>query len=1382
MDRRLLDWARQRGIPEARLVPTLVRIELTELVFCFAADLGGEDTARSLADVLAGIMGQACRVLAAPAREEDPLQRLRGIWREEKAAVDSLLDEDAIRFQAGRIVITFPSAVVQSLFERWGGEARLRQKWPEMPPLCLTLAPPVASVPDAPVPVPRLEIDSRLPRVGRGAPSSGAKPGEEDLEPGAEVTLEGRLFDVQSRLGRDKLYHVTLSLADGSTAYRLRVDQRRGQEEFSAHRFESGQWIRARGTAEVDRYTEETVVRVKEAGPIDPPDATRLEDGSDLGRVELHLHTKMSAMDGLVDVGEAFQLAKTLGHPALAIVDHGVVQAYPEAEQWARKTGVRAIYGIEVYMVDDAQAALNGPELSAPWPDTPLVVVDVETTGLSPWAHEVIEIGAVRIERGVVVGQFQRLVRPSRRVSRTSFEITGIRAAELEAAAAPDDVWPEFFGFCRGAALAAHNARFDVGFLARAFARYGQGNWPFAVLDSLTLARIALPDQKSYALDALTRSLGVPLSQHHRALADAEATGQVILKVMESLGPVGSDEGWLRQPQPVDFSVGRPTPVVVLVRETSGIAALYRLISRSHLEFFHRVPRVPRRLLEEHRGEWWLGSPAHGGEIQEALYRGASAEELRRLAEWYDYWEIQPLEVGHDLLREEHLSDLQTGRQWQRALIDLGQRHAKPVVAVSDAHYLRPDHKILRSILAETAKGELHQAEADLHYRTTAEMLAAFSWLDAGDARAVVIDNPRRLLDAIGDVEPIPKGLFSPSMPDAEKVVSTMPIERAREWYGDPLPTIVAERLDKEIGTIVRNGFAVSYYIAHLLVKKSLQDGYLVGSRGSVGSSLVATLLNITEVNPLPPHYRCPQCRFTEFVTDGSVGSGFDLPDRQCPNCGETLVGDGQDIAFETFLGFEGDKVPDIDLNFSGEYQAEIHRYTEELFGEGHVFRAGTIATVATKTAFGLVKAWAETTGRKLRPVEIDWLAAGLTGVRRTTGQHPGGVMVVPRDQDIYRFCPVQHPADNRNSDVVTTHFEYHAIEGRLVKLDLLGHDDPTVIRLLEELTGIDAKAVPFKDSATLSLFSGVDALGVQAEVLGSPVGSVGVPEFGTSFVRAMLTETHPSSFAELVRISGISHGTEVWTNNAQDIIRKGQATLSEVIATRDDIMLYLIQRGIEPRTAFSISESVRKGRGLSGEYERLMREHGVPEWYIQSCHKITYLFPKAHAAAYVMMGWRIAWFKVHHPLAYYASYFTVRASDFPDEVAMTDVKTVTRTIASIESKGNDASAKEKGMITVLEVVREMMARGFRFLPVDLMESDAVRFLVEGEGLRIPFAALSGLGQAIAENIVRARNEQPFLSIADLRERAHVSKSVIELLRRHGSLQGLGESSQLEFF
>ena len=1381
MDRRLLEWASQRGITEDRLVPALVRVKSRELVFCFSEELG-DDERRSLAEVLNEIMGQPCQV-AVPAivEAEDPVARLRRIWREDKAAFDSLLDDGALTLQAGKLAITFPSSVAQSLFERWGGEARLRQIWPDMPQLALTLAAPVASTPDAPVLVPGVEVDPHLPRVGRGAPPGGANRGV-DLVPGAEVAVEGRLFDVQRRLGRDKLHHVTLSLADGSTAYRLRIDQRRGQEDFSGHRFEEGQWIRARGSVEIDRYTEETVVRIKDAGLIDPPDSARLDDGNDTGRVELHLHTKMSAMDGLVEIGDAFQLAKTLGHPALAIVDHGVVQAYPEAEQWAQKTGVRAIYGIEVYMVDDAQAALDGPDLPGPWPDTPLVVVDVETTGLSPWAHEVIEIGAFRVEHGEVVGQFQRLLRPSRRVSKKSLEITGIRAAELDEASDPNQVWPEFFAFCRGAALAAHNARFDVGFLARAFARYGQGNWPFAVLDSLTMARIALPHQKSHGLDALTRHLGVSLSQHHRALADAEATAQVILKLMEDLGPKAGDEGWLRQPQPVDFTLGRPTPVVVLVKETPGIAALYRLISRSHLEFFHRVPRVPRSLLQAQREKWWLGSPAHGGEIQEALYRGASAEELQRLAEWYDYWEIQPLDAGHDLLRDEHLSDLGTARQWQRALIDLGKRHAKPVTAVSDAHYLRPEHKVWRSILAETAKGELHHAEADLHYRTTAEMLAAFSWLDPDDARAVVIDNPLRVIDPIGVVEPIPKGLFSPSMPDAERVVSTMPAERAREWYGDPLPPAVAERLDKEIGAIVRNGFAVSYYIAHLLVKKSLEDGYLVGSRGSVGSSLVATLLNITEVNPLPPHYRCPRCRFTEFVTDGQVGSGFDLPDRQCPGCGQALMGDGQDIAFETFLGFEGDKVPDIDLNFSGEYQGEIHRYTEELFGPGHVFRAGTIATVASKTAFGLVKVWAEATGRQLRPVEIDWLASGLTGVRRTTGQHPGGVMVVPRDQEIYRFCPVQHPADNRNADVITTHFEYHAIEGRLVKLDLLGHDDPTMIRLLEELTGVGAHVVPFKDPATLSLFSGVQALGVKADVLGSTVGSVGIPEFGTSFVRAMLAETHPSSFADLVRISGISHGTEVWTNNAQDIIRKGQATLSEVIATRDDIMLYLIQRGFEPRTAFSISESVRKGRGLSAEYERLMRQHGVPEWYIQSCHKITYLFPKAHAAAYVMMGWRIAWFKVHHPLAYYASYFTVRASDFPDEIAMTDVKAVTRTIAGIESKGNDASPKEKGMITVLEIVREMMARGFRFLPVDLMASDTVRFLVEDGGLRIPFVALPGLGQAIAENIVRARSERPFLSVADLRERARASKSVIELLRRHGSLKDLGESSQLEFF
>lgn len=1375
---RLIAWCKEAGEDPGRWQPTAVRLDGGTVVVVLNHDAPPARIAAFRA-LVAELLGAPVAVEADPG--PDPARRLVMLWRAHQGHFVELFADGAVRVDdPGVITVEFPNAMAQSLFEEWGGERRSRELWPEMPPLRLLVGTPAPPAPDPVVPLEDPGPDVVSARAGKGRPGGDAIPLRALPESGSAV-VEGRIFHVDARRGRDGLWHLTISLYDGTGAARLKVDQRRGQAEFTADRFQVGDYVRARGTLEPDKYSGETVLRVRDMGLSDAPPP--LVDGHDRPRMEFHLHSKMSAMDGLIELRDAFAMAKSLGHPALAVVDHGVVQAYPEAAKLAKATGVDAIYGVEVYLVDDARAALAGAEGRSPFVETPWVVVDVETTGLTPKAHEVIEIGAVKVVRGQIVDRFQRLIRPSRPVSRASLEITGIGQAELEQGVSGQEAFRDFFAFAEGALLAAHNAPFDMGFLARAYAERHGGPWPFPVLDSLALAQIALPGLKSYGLDPLARHLSVPLAQHHRALADAEATAGVILAILERLGAKGQDEGWLRTPQPVEHTIGRPTPAVILVRDQDGIEPLYRLVSEAHLRYFHRVPRVPRRLIAEHRGHWLIGSPFRGGEVQDALFRGVQPDDLRRVAAFYDYWEVAPVDVGDPLLREEHYGDPAVVEAEIRTLVELAHEMDKLCLAVSDAHYLRPEDGTLRDILAETGKGELHDRGAALYYRTTSEMLQAFLPLGAAQAEAVVVEAPAALRERIaGGIRPIPDGLYAPSMPEAEDVVSNQPRERAKALYGDPLPAIVAERLHKEIEAIVRNGFAVSYYIAHLLVKKSLADGYLVGSRGSVGSSLVATLLDITEVNPLPPHYRCPGCRYTEFVEDEAIGSGFDLPERNCPACGAALARDGQDIAFETFLGFEGDKVPDIDLNFSGDYQGEIHRYTEELFGKGHVFRAGTIATVADKTAFGLVKAWERETGRTLAPAEIDYLALALTGVKRTTGQHPGGVMVVPRDQDIHRFTPVQRPADNKATDVVTTHFDYHAIEGRLVKLDLLGHDDPTAIRLLEELTGIGPHAVPFQDAATLSIFSGVEALGVTAEQIGSPVGTLGIPEFGTSFVRGMLTETRPRSFADLIRISGISHGTEVWTNNAQEIIRRGQASLSEVISTRDDIMLYLIQRGLEPRDAFGISESVRRGKGLKPEMERALRDHGVPEWYIESCQKITYLFPKAHAAAYVMMGWRIAWFKVHHPLAYYATYFSVRAGDFPDDVAMTDQKTVSQAIRAIEEKGNEATPKERGLITVLEILREMMARGFSFAPVDLAASDATRFRIDDGRLRIPFAALSGVGETAARNIVRAREEAPFLSIADLRERARLTKPVIELLRSHGALNDLGESSQLAFF
>ncbi len=1311
---------------------------------------------------------------------ESPPERLQQIFSVTGSSVGQLLGEDAVRWDGSSLHVTFTSPMAQTLFGKWGGTARIQEYWPDMPAWR-------ESVREAEHPAldPVISVDlAKITRegaavIGRGAPE-GTPRDLGQIPDAGEIIVQGEIVSVDMRLSRDNLHHWSAVITDHAHALRVRFSERRNQPMADLSSWTPGVLIKARGAIEEDKYTKESVLRIRDAGI--QPALVVAADMAPVKRTELHVHSKMSAGDGLVNLPEMFALAKAWGHTHLAVVDHGVVQTYPELETLSRKTGVQAIYGVEINMVEDGVSPLTGPRVSHV-DEMPVVVLDVETTGLSPRIHEVIEIGAVKLVNGALAEQFHKMVKPTQKISQTTLNITGIRPEEVADAPEFAEVFREFFQFADGAVLVAHNARFDMGYLSQAYSRLFPGKpWPFPVLDTLALARVRLPGLKAYGLGPLTNHLKIPLSQHHRALADAEATGLLLLRLLQNED--GSQErlDTLWEPAAQAFSVGRPTPVTLLLRSQEGVEVLYRMISESHLNTFHRVPRVLRSALEEGRKFWLLGSPLHGGEVQESLFRGAFGADVERVAAFYDYWEVGPLDALHTMAREENMGNPEEVKLWLKDLIALGIAQHKPTPAVSDAHYLYPYQKAFRDILAATAKGELHDREDLLHFRSTDEMMEAMQWLGPELAEKVVTQDPQAIVAQIPVIKPVPDGLFSPKLEEAERVVQEVPLMRARSLYGENLPDIVSARLDKEIHSIVTNGFSSIYYIAHRLVKKSLDDGYLVGSRGSVGSSLVATFLDITEVNPLPPHYRCPHCLFSEFILDGSVGSGFDLEPKNCPQCQTPLVGDGHDIPFETFLGFEGDKVPDIDLNFSGEYQSEIHKYTEVLFGEGHVFRAGTIATIAQKTAFGLVLAWARENGRDVSGADLEWLASGITGVKRTTGQHPGGLMVVPRDEDIHHFCPVQHPADLKTSDIITTHFDYHSIEGRLLKLDLLGHDDPTAIKMLEDITGISAKDVPFRDAQTMSLFRGVEALNVKSDDIGATVGSLGIPEFGTTFVRRMLVDTKPGTFAELVRISGLSHGTEVWANNAQDIIRQNLAGLSEVIATRDDIMLYLIARDVPPKVAFGISESVRKGRGLKPEQENMMKEHHVPMWYLESCRKISYLFPKAHAAAYVMMGWRIAWFKVHYPLAFYATYFSVRASDFDPAVVLAGTKGINKALAEIDDKGNQASAKEKGLVTVLEIAREMLARGFQFYGVSLERSHAARFLMEDQGLRIPFSALPGLGVQVADNIIQSRTDGPFLSIDDLRQRAHLSKSVVDLLRGQGALKDLGETNQLAFF
>ena len=1374
---RFIDWQRQQGWESVPLMVRSVKASADGLFIEYSGLLpeGGLEALTSLARELAE---RWQRPVSFEAYSENLGDLIPRTVARSHPALGALMQEHPIRVNGRCVTIHFASQITMTLFEKWGGQGRLVQELPVLAGMELAFQVDELSVPapDAPVAV-EIKSSSEVNRIGRSIDATRAVPLSQLPESG-EVVVEGRVVLRDIRESRDGSRHWTWTISDDHGAVRLKWSERRGAPRLSDDLWPEGTWLLVRGTLEVDKFTEEHVIRVKDGAPGEAP---LLFEPDERPRIELHAHSKMSAMDGLIAPKDLFQAAQALKMEGVAILDHGVVQTYPEAESLAAKTGVRALYGLEAYMVDTEVRPLTGTA-EANWRQRPLVVVDVETTGLTPWVHEVIELGAVKVVDGEIQEVFHHLVKPRRPISSATTRITGIRQEDLKDGIEAETLWREFFDFSKGAVLAAHNARFDMGFISTGYQMIGgNSDDDFSVLDTLSLARALLPGLKSYGLGPLSDYYKIPLSQHHRALADAEATAHLAMRLLRELDEKypGFKPGDRLE---VSHTVGRPIPVTLLVKNQAGITPLYRLVTESHLSYYHRVPRIPRRLIEEGREHWLVGSPFHDGEIAEAFFRSASKPELERLSEFYDYLEVVPPSSAAGFLAEEFFGAPKALEQFIAAQVVFGRSHGKWVPAVSDAHYLRSEHQIYRDILARTAKGELHNREDALHLRTAREMEEAFQFLDERDREWVIYEAPEAIVTQMEAVQPVPSGLFSPKLAEAERVVSEEPFRRARELYGDTLPEIVEARLKKEVHAIVSNGFSSIYYIAHRLVQKSLDDGYLVGSRGSVGSSLVATFLNITEVNPLPPHYRCPGCRYHEFVTDGTVGSGFDLPPKTCPSCSQQLVGDGQDIPFETFLGFEGDKVPDIDLNFSGDYQPEIHRYTEVLFGQGHVFRAGTIATVAEKTAFGLVKAWARETGRNPSPAVIDWLAQGIVGVKRTTGQHPGGLMVVPSDEDIHHFTPVQRPADDKSSDVVTTHFDYHSIEGRLLKLDLLGHDDPTAIRMLEDLTGIGPKEVPFQDEKTMSLFREVTALGVKPEDIGTPVGSLGIPEFGTRFVRQMLVDTRPRTFAELVRISGLSHGTEVWTNNAQELIRQKVATLSDVIATRDDIMTYLLSRGMEPKVAFSISESVRKGRGLKDEQEAVMRKHGVPTWYIDSCRRISYLFPKAHAAAYVTMGWRIAWFKVHHPLAYYATYFSVRAGDFDAEAVLGGIKRVNQKLAAIDDKGNEASAKEKNLVTILEIAREMLARGFRFYPIDLERSHATRFLIESDGLLIPFAALPGLGVNAAQHIIRARAEQPFMSVDDLRQRARLSKSIVELLRSHGALRDLGETSQLGFF
>lgn len=1193
------------------------------------------------------------------------------------------------------------------------------------------------------------------------------------------VVVKGEIIRTEAReLKSGKLLHV-FDVTDFTNSLTVKIFLDKDKSGSVIERLKEKANVKIRGEAQYDKFSRELSILASDI--VEVPVQVRTDNAAEK-RVELHLHTQMSAMDGVTSVGELIKRAAQWGHKAIAVTDHGVVQAYPEACEAAKKNKIKVIYGIEAYLLDDSVPIVyhaNGHPV-----DGEFVVFDIETTGLSADKDKITEIGAVKIKEGKIVDTFSTFVNPEIPIPEFVVKLTGITDDMVSDAPTIDKVLPEFLEFVGTSPLVAHNAVFDTGFI-RHNARLINRNVDNPVIDTLELSRQMFPELKKHKLDVVAKHLGVSLENHHRALDDAKACGEIFIKCLEILAE--KNVKTIDDIQNVfegcwNYQKANSYHAIILVKNYVGLRNLYKIVSKTHLEYFHKRPRLPRKLLMMHREGLILGSACEAGELYRAILENKDEDEISRIVKFYDYLEIQPLGNNRFLVESGKVNSEEDLKNINRKIVALGEKYNKPVVATCDVHFMDPQDEVFRRILMAGQGFSDADNQAPLYFRTTDEMLEEFEYLGREKCYEVVVTNTNLIADMCEDILPIPEGTFPPKIEGAEEEIRMLAENKAREIYGDPLPEIVEKRMEKELNSIIKNGFSVMYIIAQKLVWKSLSDGYLVGSRGSVGSSFVAYLIGITEVNSLPPHYICENCKYSEFIEDGSYGCGFDMPEKECPRCGKILKKDGYDIPFETFLGFEGDKEPDIDLNFSGEYQPIAHKYTEELFGVGHVYRAGTIGTIAEKTAYGFVKNYLDERGIVATNAEINRLVKGCTGVKRTTGQHPGGVMIVPQDREIYEFCPIQYPADDPDSGTITTHFDYHSISGRLLKLDILGHDDPTVIKMLEDLTGVNARTIPIGEKRTMGIFSSTEPLGIRPEDINCPVGTFAIPEFGTKFVRQMLVDTKPKTFSELIRISGLSHGTDVWLNNAQDLVRNNIASLSEVICTRDDIMLNLIHYGLPNKTAFKIMEDVRKGKGLKEEYEQIMREKKVPDWYIESCKKIKYMFPKAHAAAYVMMAFRIAWFKVYYPEAFYATYFTVRADEFDASMMCHGKEKVKNKIKEYELKGNNMTQKEKNTLTILEVANEMYARGIKFLPIDIYKSDAVKFKIEKDGLRPPLNALQGLGVSAAHSIAEARNQGEFLSVDDLRIRAKVSKTVIEILQQNGCLDGLPESNQISLF
>lgn len=1369
----------------------------------------------SLKPVFDGFQVEICNYFPYENITEESIRRMIEELRDEDLPVNGFLDHASIRVDGLSIQIgvkvgkkileevNFPSCLAQKIAQRTGAEPQVILEQTEK-----TISPTewekkvLKKVPAVkfeekkglpPIKIPGLDLTDKPVKLlhGKNFKPADLTPLKELGGDGGRVMIWGDVFAVEVKGNYQKSY--IISITDYTGSINLKLRSRDGEDFSKWEELKKGSTLVLKGECAYDKYEHDYVVYPYDVLQVE---RRKRQDNAPQKRVELHLHTKLSSMDGFCDPGEIVRTAHRMGHKAIAITDHGVVQGFPEAMLAAdaiRKEDpdFKLIYGVEAYFVDDMIPVLYG-EASGPMSGS-FVVYDTETTGLDPNTEFLTEIGAVVVENGQITDTFNTFVNPGKPIPPKIVELTGITDSMVADAPSPDQAIRQFAQFANGRVLVAHNAhKFDMRFMYAAADRAGIA-LENAYIDTLPMAQNLYPGLRNYKLNTINDYLEIEPFNHHRAVDDAMALAKIFCKMLVTL-----EEKQVTSLEEINIGLGggnkevvkkKYNHLILLVRNQMGLKNLYKIISEAHVNYFFKKPRVPRSILTKYREGLLVGSACEAGELYRAVVEGRSFEKLCQIAEYYDFLEVQPLGNNEYMFRQNLVDSMEKIQEFNRTIIRVGEALHKPVVATGDVHFQDPEDAIYRTVLQAGNGFRDADHQPPLYYRTTEDMLNQFNYLPPEKAFEIVVTNPNKIADMVdGGVRAIPKGTFPPSIEGAEEQLREATWSTAKRRYGDPLPELVEKRLQRELDSICGHGFAVLYVIAVKLVAFSNQNGYQVGSRGSVGSSAVAHFSGISEVNSLPPHYLCPECKYSEFITDGSVGDGFDLPDKNCPRCGTKLLVDGHDIPFETFLGFDGDKEPDIDLNFSGEYQSFVHRYTEELFGKEFVFKAGTVSGLQDKTAYGYVKKYLEERSRTVNRAEENRLTQGCTGVKRTTGQHPGGMVVVPDVHEIQDFCPIQHPADDKEKGVLTTHFEFKYLHDTLLKLDELGHDVPTMYKYLEDMTGIPMEKVPMNDTKVISLLVSTEALGVTPEQIDSQTGTFGIPELGTPFVRQMLIEAQPKNFSDLTQISGLSHGTDVWNGNAQDLIRDGVCTISDVIGCRDSIMTYLMHKGLEPKLAFNIMELTRKGKvakaGFPPGAEETMRHCGVPDWYMDSCRKIKYMFPKAHAVAYLIAAIRLMWFKVYHPQAFYATYFTVRGDDIDYEAAVGGTKVAQQHLKEVSARlKEEKKAKDEDIQVSLQLVNEMLARGYEFLPIELGKSRASKYVVEDGKVRLPFSALKGVGESAAVALERATiNGQEYLSIEELQQATGVSSTVMENLKNVGALGGLPDTSQVSFF